>query len=411
MNAPSAERVVYVVVGWPKRMINDRVAKILRLRPQFSKLKVVVRGSGPSDDETLYIRAIPNPVGWLRRVGLHRLRYHLERLLYFPNAHVLYTWVARRVLGRAIAQDLAAGREVCVLTCVPNHENTSIGLYLKRRFPRIVWVVDWQDLWTYDDNYYLRTPGFHRSRLQRRERQVLDTADVNVTTNECAARILRDVFEVPPARVRPIHHHFDRSETEVAEADGSGRRAAPDPEVIRIGFLGSLFKPPRVPGFELMEAVRNIRASGKKVEIHLHGSLPPRARERKDWLEASGLVLEGPVPHRRSASALSRYDYVLVLLADLPNSRAVMSIKLPQYLLAGRPILALVPRPSAIADMVEKTRTGIVVPTNGDWRAGLDQVLRAPPPALTADQAQIDEFSWERISRRWLDVLAQPRPG
>lgn len=400
-------RVVYVVMGWEKRLTNDRVAKILRLRPQFERMQLVYRGPNKVDEQEFSIRAIPNPLSLLRKLKLHRLRFKLEQLLFFPNSQVLFTAVAKRRLRTAVREDLAAGKAVTVVTCVPNHENTAIGLYLKQHYPEIRWVVDWQDLWTYDANYYERVPEPYRGALKRREREVLSLADCNVTTNERASLVLRDHYGVPEDRLLSAHHHFDRDELETWQGPAD-RSAEQDerPNAIRIGFLGSLFKPPRVPGLELMNVLRELREDGVPVELHLHGRIPPELADDVGLLERNGLVSEGGIPHRQAADALSRYDYVLVLLSDLPNSRVVMSIKLPQYFLAGKPILALVPASSAIADIVQQTGTGYVIPTDGDWQAELARFLRQEhPPSLQRNQAEIDEFSWDHLSSRWVAAI------
>ncbi len=403
-------RVVYVVTGWPQRMTNDRVARILKLRPGFRRMVLVVQGSEPSDDKILAVRPIPNPLGLLRRAGMRRLADTLERMLYFPNSHVLFTIVAKRKMKELVRKDLEAGREVCVLTSVPDHENTSIGLYLKERFPAIDWIIDWQDLWSYDENYFDRVFPLYRGLLKSRERKVLETADFNVTTNERARRVLNEVYGVPLTRLKAIHHHFDRDTIKDVAAPSQEREpdATSEGELIRIGFLGGLFKPPKVPGLQFMEALRQVRKSGVKVELHVHGTLPPDIGEQTDWLRESGLVMAGRVPHDQCVAALAQYDYLLVLLADLPNTRAIMNIKLPQYLLAGRPVLAVVPNSSAVADIVRQTRTGEVIASDGDWQAQLMQLLARPKGDITvsADHQAIEQFSWEQLSVLWKAVLS-----
>ena len=115
---------------------------------------------------------------------------------------------------------------------------------------------------------------------------------------------------------------------------------------------------------------------------------------------------EGPVPHRQAAAALSRYDYVLVLLSDLPNSKVVMSIKLPQYFLTGKPILALVPGASAIADIIRKTGTGHVIPTDGDWQAELARFLSARQHApVERNETEIAAFAWDRLENQWIAAI------
>jgi hypothetical protein len=142
------------------------------------------------------------------------------------------------------------------------------------------------------------------------------------------------------------------------------------------------------------------------VDLHLHGRIPPELAGETELLQRSGLVLEGGVPHRQAADALSRYDYVLVLLSDLPNSKVVMSIKLPQYFLAGKPILALVPGASAIADIVRDTGTGHVIATDGDWQTELAQFLKSGRrPEVERNEVEIEEFSWDRLASRWVAAI------
>lgn len=408
------DRVVYLVTGWPAQTVNERVARLLELRPRFRRMTLVVRGTGPATDETLPIARLRNPFSMLRRARLNRLASAVEKLVLFPNRHVLYTVVARRRLAAALARDLDGGLAVTLVTCVPNHENTAIGLYLKTHFPRIHWVVDWQDLWSYDENYFRQVPPFYRGRLRRRERAVLERADRNVTTNEHARRVLRDVYGAAEARLAAIPHPIDPGLVPATDTwpekacivpiQGPRRRAGGP---VTLGFLGSLFKPPRVPGIEVLAGLRALRSAGVDVELHLHGPVPAEVARCRPWLAEAGLVMEPHLSGDQFVRALQRYDYLLVVLADLPNSRAVMSIKLVQYLVSGRPILALVPSDSAVAELVRRARAGVVVPSEGDWREALATVLRgdAHERFAGADPAVVDQLSWHRLSDQWLEVL------
>ena len=278
------------------------------------------------------------------------------------------------------------------------------GLQLKKRFPQIKWVVDWQDLWSYDENYFLIAPKVYRSRIKKVEAEILRNADANVTTNHYAKRVLEETYGAN--RVFAIHHHFSRPEGDGPEGErppnrGDAKRA------IRIGFFGSLFKPPRVPGELFMDNIRALRRSGTDVELHVHGGIPDALTTRVDALRRDGIHLHGRTPHATGIALLGQYDYLLVLLADLPNSEAVMSIKLPHYMLAGRPILAVVPDQSAVAEIVRETGTGVVVPSGSDWAEPLKCVLqmRDGNGLPERNEAAIERFSWARMSTEWLKVI------
>jgi len=312
----------------------------------------------------------------------------------------------RRRLARRIAADLTHGRQVTLITTAPPHALGLIGLYVKRRCPAVRWVMDWQDLWSYDENYYLRAPSVYRSRLRRLERMMLECADLNVTTNEVAESILAEHYGVPSQQLLHISHHFDRSDFDQAElrnSDPASGSAGP----VRIGFLGSLFKPPRVPGVELVEALEAMRASGIDVELHIHGAVGSELADQ--FVNCGALCLHGRVSHEESVSRLAEYDYLLLLLADLPNCKAVMSIKLPHYMVVDRPILAIVPKQSAIARIVRETGTGLVIPVEEDWRSELREIVQSPGRGSRVPRRvpeAIEEFAWTRLSDRWVQAIA-----
>ncbi|MGI9284160.1 MAG: glycosyltransferase, partial [Pseudomonadales bacterium] len=351
-----------------------------------------------------------NPTGVVRRLGLHRLRKTLDRYLFFPSPHILFVLTARRKLLTIIAADLAKGKQVCLLTCAPPHGIGLIGLYIKHKFPQVHWIIDWQDLWSYDENYYYITPKPYRNRLKKWEQRMLQTADMNITTNAYAKAVLEDHYDVPPNRTSFIHHHFDREDAEDEHNNTQAQAIANDGNVIKLGFLGTLFKPPRVPGGDLAEALTQVRASGSDVELHVHGLLPQDFEQSRERLRQAGVIMHGPSSHEEAVKKLAQYDFLLLLLANLPNCKVVMSIKLPHYLMMGKPILAIVPERSAIADIITQTGAGIVVPTHSDWSKELlnifrnDKQIGAIP---TRNESVIQQFDWENVSAHWLELFAK----
>ena len=97
---------------------------------------------------------------------------------------------------------------------------------------------------------------------------------------------------------------------------------------IRIGFLGHLFKPPRVPGLKMVEIICQLRATGYNVELHVFGHVSEQTKHHLHSIDTNGLVLHGNMPHIQSIQKVAYCDYLLLLLGDLANSRAVMSLKL-----------------------------------------------------------------------------------
>lgn len=411
MSGTGAERipkVIYVLISYDRRYLNDRVSKIVSLRRAFDKMILVTPGRHQTDDENLVVRPINNPTGVFRLLKLTRLKKAIDRHLFFPSPKILYVRAVIRKLKPLIRQDLQQRKNVCLLTSLPSHDLTVAGLELKQSFPELWWIIDWQDLWSYDENYYHRLPTSFRKKMVSLERQVLTKSNLNITTNSYAKLVLEQHYGVPPERVVSINHHFDRSDLGRKLAASGSRSVDEDGQPIRIGFLGTLFKPPRVPGERVLCAIDHLRQHGFNAELHLYGNVPQVVRDAQRLPGGESLVLHGRSSHRESLEKVATCDFLLLALADLPNCRAVMSIKLPHYLMVGKLIIAIVPDPSAIADIVRETRSGFVIPSSTDWGEGLREIFQQTQlhkHNLHRNEEAIQAFSWDNISEQWLQIL------
>ncbi len=403
------DKVVYVVVGQKRESINDRVAKILTLRSSFDKMILVSVGNGHVNDENIMIKPFPNPFGILRLMGLQKLKKNLDKYFFFPSRNILYVKAVQKKLKKNILNDLKKGKKVSLLTCLPPHDLALIGLFIKRQFPETYWIVDWQDLWSYDENYFQRVPQLYRERLLRLEKEVLDNCDMNVTTNLSAKEVLEKRYDAPSRSVVSINHHFYREDLLESTVEVDHFSEDKKNRIVRIGFLGTLFKPPRVPGAKVLKAIDCVIDSGINIELHVYGGASEDARKSLKRLRNEGVCLHGKTSHIESLRRIARCDFLFLVLADLPNCRAVMSIKLPHYLLLERPILAIVPERSAVADVIRETGSGYVIPAGCDWGHGLKKVLQDYLNGKNLPERNnkaIEAYSWENISKQWMEVFS-----
>ena len=403
------DKVVYVVVGQKRESINDRVAKILTLRSSFDKMILVSVGNGHVNDENIMIKPFPNPFGILRLMGLQKLKKNLDKYFFFPSRNILYVKAVQKKLKKNILNDLKKGKKVSLLTCLPPHDLALIGLFIKRQFPETYWIVDWQDLWSYDENYFQRVPQLYRERLLRLEKEVLDNCDMNVTTNLSAKEVLEKRYDAPSWSVVSINHHFYREDLLESAVEVDHFSEDKKNCIVRIGFLGTLFKPPRVPGAKVLKAIDCVIDSGINIELHVYGGATEDAKKSLKHLRNNAVYLHGRTSHIESLRRISRCDFLFLVLADLPNCRAVMSIKLPHYLLLERPILAIVPKRSDVAEIIRETGSGYVIPAGCDWGHGLKKVLQDylnGKKLPERNERTIEEYSWENISKQWMEVFS-----
>jgi len=290
-------KIVYVVVSRPRSKINEREQKLLQLGDDSQRVVLICRGDNRFAEDVWEIAPHPNPTGILRKLGASSLKRVVDRWLYFPSTHLLYVDAVYRRLRRRIRQDLEGRAAVSLITCLPAHDLSLLGLRVKSEFPQIRWICDWQDLWSYDEYYLERVPALYRNRLRRLERLVLDGCDMNITTNSHAERLLVEEFGVARERCRGICHPFDE---ELAGEMGSGlpERVTEPKRVIRMVFLGTLFKPPKMPGERLLRAMKYVREKGIDARMDVYGGLFPDGLP----LEECGVTYRGHLPHSSGSS-------------------------------------------------------------------------------------------------------------
>ena len=400
-----SQKVVYIVTAQREPYLNSRVKGLISLRPAFARLVLVTVGNGGGDEESYQIRPYPNPTGLLRVLGFTKLKAVIDKYLYFPSRNILYVKAVQKRLARSIAKNLDEGKKVCVLTTVPPHDLCLVGLFLKKRFPEIQWITDWRDLWSYDESYSYRIPSLYRHKLLALEQKVLTHSDINVTTNGYAKQVLEQKYHIPSDRVVAINHLFNRDDVVISKSDIPNSADQLHDGTIRIGFLGNFFKPPKVPGERVIEAIHAIRGQGMNVELHVYGDISRKGQEMSRQASNDGVIFHERTGHIKSLEKISQCDFLLLLLGDLPNCRAIVPQKLAHYLMLDKPILAVVPEPSAVADIIKNTGRGYVLPVDSSLQNELVTVIQGYETGddipVRNDEA-IKAFSLDSVTQQWL---------
>jgi glycosyltransferase involved in cell wall biosynthesis len=67
------------------------------------------------------------------------------------------------------------------------------------------------------------------------------------------------------------------------------------------------------------------------------------------------------VPHKESVAYLLKSDALLLIVDDTKESNEIVPGKVYEYIGVGKPVIALAPAKSAIAELLEETRAGDVI--------------------------------------------------
>ena len=407
MMTKTANLKIYFIVFHPD-FNNHRTRLIYSLKEHFPEMLLVSTNQKGGNRQGIPIPGIYyNPLGILKKIGLGRIETVLDKYIYFPSPRMRYIKAARKKLTEIIQCDIEQGCRVCVINSLPHHDIGLVGLYLKKKFPSVRWIVDWRDLWSYDDKYFKSSAPRYHNKLIHLEREIFDNCDLNVTTNDFAKEVLVTKYNVPADNVVSIEHAFSREDIECRPGGtvGSKHRSG---DAINIGFLGGLSKPPKVSAVKVLNAIKFAKMSGIDVVLHVYGDYEAETRAIINKSFSDIAVFHERCSHEESLKKVACSDFLLLALEDIPNCHIINPAKLPHYLMLGKPILALVPEQSFVAHVIRETNTGFVIPPNEDGVKKMTGILRKYKDSgicLKINEDAVERFSWAKISQKWIDTI------
>lgn len=275
--------------------------------------------------------------------------------LLIPDGEML--WM-KRALREAVTRLEKGDIRVLYTTSYPYSDHL-MGLGIKARYPDLPWVADFRDEWT--NNPYLLDkpyPAWRARRERLMERMVLEKADALIANTPV---MKRNFIALHPdldleRRMQVIPNGFD---------DGDFPENSPGdiPSRFTVTYTGSLYMRRTPDGF--LKAAGNLVRSGRipkeSLCIRFIGNIkeqPIQKAARQNGLE--GVVEILPYMNHRDCIGSMLKSHVLLLLEGGRGSECFYTGKLFEYIRTGRPILALVPAAGAAAELIRRTRTGII---------------------------------------------------
>lgn len=289
---------------------------------------------------------------------LVRLRHALLEPLYWvhhPPVDPAFYWALRIVpLARQIIE---RERIDAIFTTVPPWSALLTGALLRRLTGR-PWVADFRDPWT--DNTFIYFPSARRLAVdQRLERACLDRADAVISVTEPWVEGLRRKAGQPDKPFVLIPNGWDRDDFPDQSAPGE----APPPSggeegVIVLRHPGSTYQGEALPLLRALEQLPP--AVTQRLRFHLIGHLHPQDRAEIEQSPHAGCFLLSPqrVSHPEALRLMRDAHVLLLLLRKGPDAS---SGKIFEYMMAGRPVLAIGAKEGVAAQLVRACGIGCAV--------------------------------------------------
>lgn len=304
------------------------------------------------------------------------------RSVFFPDEKVGWSpWAVRAAMRLHADTPFDA-----VVSTGPPYTDHTIGRGVARR-TGLPWLAVLMD--PIVDCYAFPPPtSVHRRKMAGLERDVAREAALVATATQPWAAALESRNPGCAARTLVFPNSFEASDFAGLPPEHGER--------FLVSYVGTFQLTVRADS--LLDAIVELmsdEAIARDLTVRFVSPLDPetgealRVRGLESVVERTGLL-----DHRTAVDQMRMADVLVVILGPEPESAGILTGKLPEYLAAGRPILAIVPEGVA-ADTVRRAGAGEIV-TPGDvpgivaalrrlhtaWEAGNP---KCPDPAVVAE--------------------------
>jgi hypothetical protein len=279
------------------------------------------------------------------------------------------------------------------------------------------WILDYRDPWVGSHITAARFPlSLIEAKLQ--QRMVEDHAYALTTVSDELRNQL--VMQAPGVPVHVIQNGIDiasyRALSIGAFAPGwdAAKRLFPGLQsgVFRIVYTGMIYRGTRNPA-PLFRAIKNVRS---RFPIKVMAEFYGKPGDLNGIIKSEGAedfaVHKGIVSHDDAVLIQSNADLLLMLETDNASAIGVLTGKIFEYLISGRPILAIGVTPaSAIGRLIEPLNAGEAL---GNDVAKIEQLLseclsRKRHPTYRLMKEDLEPFSRERQVDSLLAIIDQDR--
>ncbi len=265
--------------------------------------------------------------------------------LFIPDAR--FFWVKPSV---AYLEKYIRENEIdTIITSGPPHSLHLIGLELKLKL-NMNWLADFRDPWT--------TIGYHKSlrlshyaakKHKQLESRVLNSADTIIVTSKTTKTEFQALTNKP---IAVITNGFDVEKVAKQTLDSK----------FSLAHIGSLLseRNPKILWESLVELCAEIPDFKNHLEIKLIGAV---SQEVIATMEQFGLTQYlkslGYVSHSEAVEHQRKSQVLLLIEINSEETKSIIPGKLFEYLISGRPIIAIGPKESDFAEIIANTNTGV----------------------------------------------------
>lgn len=242
-----------------------------------------------------------------------------------------------------------------VITTSPPHSIHLIGEGLKQKFPHLRWIADFRDPWT--------TIGYHKHLLlteysQRKhktlEKRILTSADILITTSQTTKEEFAKITNTP---IEVITNGYDNAVQPKAQLS----------DTFAVSHIGSLLsaRNPHTLWKVFADMIQTVEGFKDDFELVLAGKISSDILTELENLGLGNYITNKRyISHNEAVELQQKSQLLLLIEIDSEETKGIIPGKLFEYMVSGRPILAIGPEGWEAAQIVINTNTGKSVAYN-----------------------------------------------
>ncbi len=286
----------------------------------------------------------PNPTFFEKQLQYIRANY------FIPDARKY--WVKPSV--KFLSEYLKNNKVDVIITTGPPHSLHLIGLELQKIIP-IEWIADFRDPWTEID-YFYQLPLTKESKRKHKdlEQKVLQNADAILVIG----KTMKDGFKNFNKNIHIITNGFDDIENRSRiELDTKF-------SICHVGMMNS-DRNPNILWEVLSDLIDENSDFAKDLQVKLIGKTATEVQQaiRKNNLK-NNVSFISYLPHNKVVQHQKSAQVLLLAVNNVPSAKGIITGKIFEYLQAKRPILGIAPKDGDLAEMISKTKSGVIVDFN-----------------------------------------------
>jgi len=314
--------------------------------------------------------------------------------LFIPDARVF--WVKPSVVF--LEKYIKENNIDTIITSGPPHSLHLIGLGLKQKI-KLHWFADFRDPWT--------TIGYHKSLLlshyaakkhKALEHQVLNTADTIVVTSTTTKTEFQAITNKP---IEVITNGFDIENSKEQTLDTT----------FSLAHIGSFLseRNPKLLWEILVELIHEIPDFRNHLQLKFIGAVSQEILDTVTQFKLNTyLVNLGYVSHNEAIEHQKKSQVLLLIEIDSKDTKSIIPGKLFEYMISGRPIIAIGPKGSDFAEIITKTNTGEFFEYSEKMKLKsvlLDYYNRFLEGKLQSNPFGLEQYSRKNLTQKWVELI------